>query len=187
MSTDHPFDVTRPDYDATIRVGARVRDLTTGDLGWVIESRGRCHWTCDEWASQWRPRSAYVLFDKSCPPRDPRGHETEFLSAGDWTGSYVAPEHLHRVPLAWWRPRNAILPVTLRLERECFQPFVIRPSRSVWWAMNREDQGFASLGCCYLSWAEAAIGCGAEVYATGRDAHSWFVRARAATEVSRVD
>lgn len=166
------------DYDATIQVGARVQCVRSSRIGWVIDITSRCHWNCNEWADQWRPRAAYVLFDESRPPRDPRGEDVNHLTAGDWTGSYVAPEHLAAVPAHWHMPSGALVPVAVARSWGAFQPFVIRQNRHEWWAMNREDRGFGSFGFVYASWSEAAIAHGAEVYGTGRDGHSWFVRAR---------
>ena len=69
---------------------------------------------------------------ESSPPRDPRGEDVNYIVAADWTGSYVAPEHLAAVPADWFYRSGVALPVPVPRSWGAFSPFVIRrdPRRS---------------------------------------------------------
>lgn len=171
----------RPDYGPEIHIGARVQCGNTGRLGWVISLRNRCHWTCEESASQYRPRSAYVLLDESSPPCDPRSGEINHLVTGEWAGSYVPPESLSAVPAHWHKPKGAPLPSSLPVQfpRGLFGPAVVRlePRRGAW-LMGDERKGWGSFGYVFPTWAEAVTHSGMEPFETGRDDCSWLVRVR---------
>lgn len=167
------------DYSSEIRPGARVMDGQSTTLGWVYAVEPRCHWGCGPDASQWRPRSAYVIRDERPIARKGYAVPTHGDGPMEWAPSYVAPEYLSAVP-DWWTSAS-ILQNAPRVRVGVFQPTVIRyregaPKAERWWLMNRQAAGWGERGYGYPSIGAVLDAWSLRVESFDRDDVSLIVR-----------
>lgn len=148
------------DYGSEVRIYSRCLDMDKRRLGVVMVLRDAAHWNCREDEAQWRPRSAYVLWDDTTPMR---GGFHPSAPYDDLSLHYLAPESMAIVPPDWLVPSGVnraeltplLAPSVGVLRREPHGP------HKGWWLMNRRDRGWGEHGrrLRHLGELRAQYGC----------------------------